>query len=134
MSDNTPSNGMEAGAVGSGFIERRSNPVSIEQIPGFAIFREWLGAEFGGLRKDIGYVQSELTGMAEKVAKLSECVSEGNGQPSLKQQVADNTRFRQEYEETVKDAKRARRTAMFAFFGSIAILGLNVALHAIGIL
>ena len=106
--------------------ERRSPPVSIEQIPGFVTFKDWLMIQFSGLTDGV-------SGLRDDVTDIKKFLNEGNGKPSLREQVNLNTTFREDCQDTAKDVKKMKRNAMASLIVSLIILTLNVVLKVAGV-
>ncbi len=99
----------------------------IDKLPGFELFQAWLDERFRGVEGDVRDIK-------ETVGELIECVSTGNGEPSLKEQVRQNTAFREGVEVDRDHANRARRAATYGLGASALLLLLNLILHWTGVL
>jgi len=99
--------------------KRDTEVTSIDQIPGFETFMLWIKGQFEAFGGDIAELK-------DQVKSLTTCVNEGNGKPSLKEQVNLNTTFRVEREQDAKEIRKTVRNARIAFASSLGMLLLNV--------
>ena len=107
------------------FVERRNPPASIEQIPGFTLFKEWLQEQFKDVRGDV-------VDLKQAVRSLSKCLNEGNGTPSLREQTNLNTAFREKCEDEKADNVKLRKSAMWTLVVALILLVINIGLTVAG--